>query len=340
VDSVSYTVTFQRANQNRPIISSLLQESVFKWNYNTAMVPERRFESWGFIVRVQDEQDPNNPYSTTPSKLAWAQSGPWDPQNFTVSKITNTSVVLEPDGPNEEYGTEDPRIVYRDKTGDYYLLYSAVSANPVVSRLSLAISNNPPDKTSWKRYGPLFPQESWSKSGAMLIRDGFPGPHYLFYGDSTLYPGLQIANSTDLITWNIQPGLLIQTRPDKFDSLLVEAGPMPLPLTDGNYLFLYNSARHGYPSNKPGWDIQYNVGWVILDKDDPTKVIQRSEEPLLSPTLPWEIGDSPELDLTPNVVFIEGWAIDFYKTANHYVAVYGAADSVTGLGTIDVTINP
>jgi hypothetical protein len=40
---------------------------------------------------------------------------------------------------------------------------------------------------------------------------------------------------------------------------------MPLPLSDGNYLFLYNSARSGYPSNKPGYDLQYNVGWAILN---------------------------------------------------------------------------
>jgi predicted GH43/DUF377 family glycosyl hydrolase len=52
-----------------------------------------------------------------------------------------------------------------------------------------------------------------------------------------------------------------------FDSFLVEAGPMPLQLSDGNYLFLYNSARHGYPSKKPNWDVQYNVGYLILDEN-------------------------------------------------------------------------
>jgi len=271
VNSSSYSVNFQRGNSNQPVISSLLQQSVFKWNYNTALVPSTN-NSWGVLVRCQNQGNPNNPYSVTPSKLGYAQiENNWNPNSVSFTKITNDSIVFEPDGPNEAYGTEDPRIVYREKTGDYYLLYSAVAADPIVSRLSLAISKTPSDKTSWKRYGPLFPQESWSKSGAMLIRDGFPGPHYLFYGDSTLYPGLQIANSTDLLTWSIQPNLLIQKRSDHFDSLLVEAGPMPLPLSDGNYLFIYNSARHGYPSKKPNWDIQYNVGWVILDKMIPLK---------------------------------------------------------------------
>ena len=88
-----------------------------------------------------------------------------------------------------------------------------------------------------------------------------------------------------------------------FDSLLVEAGPMPLLLSDGNYLFLYNSARHGYPSPKPNWDVQYNVGYLILDGQvyviteittnlfkNPTTIIERSDQPIFSPDLAWEIG--------------------------------------------------
>ncbi len=35
---------------------------------------------------------------------------------------------------------------------------------------------------------------------------------------------------------------LIQVRSDSFDSQLVESGPPPLELENGNYLFFYNSA--------------------------------------------------------------------------------------------------
>ena len=55
-----------------------------------------------------------------------------------------------------------------------------------MSSLALATSKKPTDRKSWKRHGPLFPDLGWSKSGAMLIRDGKPGPHYLFFGDSSL----------------------------------------------------------------------------------------------------------------------------------------------------------
>jgi len=335
VSGSTYSVSFRRLNNNTPVVSSLLQESSFKWNYNTAIVPGQ--SSFGVLVRCQDQQNPNEPYSVTPSKLAYAElRGPWNPNVVIFSNITEASVVFESSGPSEAYGTEDPRVVYRNKTGEYYLLYSAVQNSPIISRLALAVSKTPSVAGSWQRYGPLFPNELWSKSGSMLIRDGYPGPHYLFYGDCSIYPGLQIATSPDLINWTIQPGLLIEKRAASFDSALVEAGPMPLQLSDGNYLFIYNSARHGYPSVKPGWDVQYNVGWVILDQNDPTKVLQRSDEPLFSPVLDWEIGTAPQLGLTPNVVFLEGW---IPYTENQFIVAYGAADSVTGIGLITVTIS-
>ena len=57
---------------------------------------------------------------------------------------------------------------------------------------------------------------------------------------------------------------------------MVQTGPNPVQLSDGNYLFLYNSAR--YIKNI----LEYNVGYVILDKNDPKKVIQRSDDPILN----------------------------------------------------------
>jgi len=219
------------------------------------------------------------------------------------------------------------------------MLYSAVQDyhnGTIMSRLALATTTNPSTK-NWKRHGILFPNlghGGWSKSGAMLIRE--KPPHYLFFGDSSYEPGLQVATSNDLLNWSLRPGTMLDMRKDKFDSALVEAGPMPLPLSDGNYLFIYNSARKGFPSIKPNFDFQYNVGFAILDKDDPTKVLQRSEFPIISPILAWEKGTLPNLHLTPNVVFLEGWIP--YGPNNRFLVFYGGADSVVGVGIVDVKI--
>lgn len=126
-------------------------------------------------------------------------------------------------------------------------------------------------------------------------------------------------------------------RSDHFDSLMVEGGPPPLKLSDGNLLYIYNSARTGFPSPKPGYNLQYNVGWLILDGTNPTRIIQRSEVPLLSPELSWEVG----MDLlTPNVVFLEGLvSYPDASATNSFLGFYGAADQVVGAVRIDVAIS-
>lgn len=95
-------------------------------------------------------------------------------------------------------------------------------------------------------------------------------------------------------------------RYDHFDSNLIESGPTPIRLKSGDFLFIYNSAQDGYSSVKPGWSLQYNLGYAILNENDPTRVVQRSNQPILSPELDWEVGNVSDKYLTPNVVFLEG----------------------------------
>jgi len=330
-----YEVTFRRYQRQHqpvvPVVSSLLGESDFKWNYNAAALAYGKGDSkLALLVRCQDQKSPNDKWSTTSSVIAWSELV----APFTFSKVTNDSVVFRPQEPYENYGTEDPRVTQKD--GVYYLLYSAVYQNStgVLSQLALATTTAPWNASAWTRHGPLFPKNGWSKSGAMLIRD--EPPHYLFFGDSSFHDGLQIATSNDLLSWDLQPGTMLPMRPKKFDSSLVEAGPMPLPLSDGNYLFIYNSAQKGFPSSKPGWDMKYNVGYAILNGKNPVEVLERSEDPLLSPELGWEEGTGDNLSLTPNVVFLEGWQpID----KDTFLVFYGGADSVIGAGEISVKIH-
>jgi predicted GH43/DUF377 family glycosyl hydrolase len=188
-------------------------------------------------------------------------------------------------------------------------------------------------KTNWKYYGPLFPSLGWSKSGSLLVHNDTH--RYLFFGDSNI----RIAQTKDLINYDLSSSYLIKTRPDHFDSALVEAGPNPLKLSDKNYLFLHNSARHvAIPNPKPGWNLQYNLGWAILNGDNPTEVLARSEQPLFSPELDWERCDDnsgiwAKRGLTPLVVFIEGWKQTAVDT---FLVWYQGCDSAMGLAELKV----
>ena len=54
----------------------------------------------------------------------------------------------------------------------------------------------------------------------------------------------------------------------------MESGPPPMKLSDGNYFFIYNSARRtGKESKKKDWDTEYNPGYVIMPASDPTTVL-------------------------------------------------------------------
>ena len=112
----------------------------------------------------------------------------------------------------------------------------------------------------------------------------------------------------------------------------------PPRLSTGDYLFVYNSARAGYPSPKPGYNLQYNPGYVIISGDDPETVLVRSNEPLMTPTLSWEVGNNtaPPRSLTPNVIFVEA---RFPVAGRHdsFVFYYGAADTDIGAAVVNVT---
>ena len=66
----------------------------------------------------------------------------------------------------------------------------------------------------------------------------------------------------------------------------------------------------------------YSTGWVLFDKNDPTKIVARSETPVLAPEKEWE-----KVGQVPNVVFVEGMVRD----GNRWLFYYGAADKHIGV---------
>ena len=65
-----------------------------------------------------------------------------------------------------------------------------------------------------------------------------------------------------------------------------------------------------------------STGWVLFDKNDPTKVLARAEEPIFEPVHDWE-----KVGQVPNVVFVEGMARD----GNRWLFYYGGADKYVGV---------
>jgi predicted GH43/DUF377 family glycosyl hydrolase len=233
-------------------------------------------------------------------------------------------LVFSPDGPDENYGTEDPRLAYDSSTKLYHLMYTCYSS---VDGGNLCHATTPdptmPYPGNWTRLPHVFPTRPATKSGALLIRPQGP-PHFLYWGDSQIH----LAVTTDLVVFTTVNESFIAPRADHFDSGLCEAGPLPMLLADGNYVFFHNSATS--PGNV------YHPGFVILNGSDPTQILQRSELPLLSPTRDWELGAAPAACNVPNVVFLEAVTRAPGQSGDVFDVYFGGSDAVVGTARVAV----
>jgi predicted GH43/DUF377 family glycosyl hydrolase len=257
--------------------------------------------------------------------------------------IKNETPVLFPDNDsNKKYewpgGCEDPRVV-EDSTGMYYLTYTAYDGK--TARLMIATSK---DLYHWKKYGPVFNDvqyaNMWSKSGSIvstysnqkIIAQKINGFYYMYWGDKYIW----LASSPDLIHWkplqqtpdknfdsayagyNISSlKIAIPTRKNMFDCNIVESGP-PAMLTDKGILLIYNSRNIPSIGDTSLPEGTYTVSQVLLDKNDPGKIISRMNEYFLKPQQPYEL--TGEVN---NVCFAE--ALIYYKYI--WWLYYGTADS-------------
>lgn len=255
--------------------------------------------------------------------------------------VDESSVVFGPGDISDTWGTEDPRMVFNPADNLYYMFYTAYNGSSIL--LSLATSPDPTNPDKWNRLGAVFPSYQNSKSGALLLHSS--SENYLFWGDSSI----RVAQSDDPSVWSDIGEIFIETRSDNFDSKLVESGPPPIQLSNGDYLFIYNSATVGWPDDPAS---AYHPGWVILDKSNPLTILQRSDKPLMTPEYTWELGTSPYTCNVPNVIFVEAATLLNHKSVakqqmdsngqvkylyTDYVQVfYGGADAVIGSAIIQI----
>jgi predicted GH43/DUF377 family glycosyl hydrolase len=242
-----------------------------------------------------------------------------------------------------EGGCEDPRIT-ADNKGIYYMTYTAFDGN--TARLMVATST---DLRTWIKYGPAFARalkgkyrDSWSKSGSVVstyangkvIATKIKGKYWMYWGDQNIW----VAVSDDLVNWTpleMEPGekppvtlrgraagmpelkIVIPTRPGKFDSDLVESGPTAM-LTPKGILLIYNSRNIPSPGDSAQAEGVYAAGQVLLDKNDPTKILKRMDNYFITPDKPYEISGQVN-----RVCFVEGLA----QFKNKWFLYYGTADS-------------
>ena len=215
----------------------------------------------------------------------------------------------EPGVSTEQWGFEDPRIVWIDELDRFMI--SCTSYGPAGPAVFLASTT---DFRSVERLGIVRHPED---KNAALLPHRIDGRWVLFHRPKTEFGGARgeifASRSADLISWN-NPEPVLQPRAGAWwDSLRIGLGPPPLE-TEHGWLLIY----HGIKETVAG-EI-YRVGLALLDLDDPTRVLRRLPDWVLSPTAPYErTGD------VANVIFPCGLTLD--PELDEIRLYYGAADT-------------
>ncbi|MCF6176372.1 MAG: hypothetical protein L3J71_11465 [Victivallaceae bacterium] len=251
-------------------------------------------------------------------------------------------------------GIDDPRIT---KLDDWYYITCASPAPIADYKSDPAKNEKPPwllgfrrvglvrtkDWLNFERLGPitnpiiadsnvvLFPEKINGKY-AMLHRPthsipwivtGFHYPAAMFvaYTDDLLDWGWNhdwdnLACNYRTITFDMMGDDHLLIRPE-YDWERIKVGASGVPIaTDEGWLVIYHACSADY---------KYRVGVMLLDRDDPSKVLSRSPEPIFEPTAEYETAGRFPYCVFPCANVVIGDEIFMY---------YGACDEKCAVATI------
>lgn len=189
------------------------------------------------------------------------------------------------------------------------------------------------------------------------------GKFWMYWGEIHV----SLATSSDLIHWTPvvdktsgKPIVVMGARPGHFDSGFPEVGPPPL-LTKKGIVLIYNGKNSmatvadsrnsqvsdvqpaeskaatqpenpvpeaqlpGDPHIRPG---AYSAGEALFSASDPTKLLARTDRPILTPVWPYERNGQYAAGTT----FAEG----LVAYQGQWLLYYGAADSVVGVARAEI----
>lgn len=229
----------------------------------------------------------------------------------------DSSPTLLPDPENhreEEWGIEDPRIVWLAELGKYAVTYTCYS--PAGPGVSLALTE---DFRSFERLGNVMPPED--KDAALLPRR-FGGRWAMIHRPVSASGGgahIWISYSPDLKHWGDHTVVIRARRGPWWDANKIGISP-PLVETPEGWLMMYHGVRM-----TPAGCI-YRLGLALLDLEKPSVCLRRSTKWVFGPEKDYErMGDVWDVVFPCGVVLEEdGDTLRVY---------YGAADTSIALAT-------
>ncbi|MFL9845292.1 glycoside hydrolase family 130 protein [Flavobacterium rhizosphaerae] len=216
------------------------------------------------------------------------------------------------EGPQETFGIEDCRVTFVE--GTYYLTFTSVSPTGVGVGLRTTT-----DWKTFKKHGLIFPAHN---KDCAIFEEKINGLFYALHRPSSVDIGgnyIWMASSPDGIHWGNHQ-CIATTRKHLWDSKRVGAGGAPIK-TEKGWLEIYHGANENH---------QYCLGALLLDLNDPYKVLARTEEPIMMPIADYEL-----TGFFGNVVFTNGHILDSDKDT--VTVYYGASDEFVCAAKFSVT---
>lgn len=210
-----------------------------------------------------------------------------------------------------EWGIEDVRVNKIEDT--YYLTYTGYS-----KYMPLVMLASTRDFESFEILGPITEP---SNKDCSLFPEKINGLYWrLDRPTAEKRNDIWLSNSKDLIHWG---GYRFLAEPEAGTWEADKIGNSTPPIrTDAGWLMLYHGVR-GF-----GITTLYKLGAMLLDLNEPWKVIGKTEYPLLLPEKEYErVGD------VTNVVFCNGWILEPNGEVKMY---YSGADTNICLATMDI----
>lgn len=215
-------------------------------------------------------------------------------------------------------GVEDPRaVVFENKVHMTYVAYNGMSP-PRLAYTSIPVEDFLKRYFHWDNPVYMSPPDRVDKSGVIFPRK-IKGKYVVMH---RIFPDIQL-NYRDNLKFGeghyLEVDDVIPVSSYGWDSRKIGAGPPPLELDDA-WLLIYYGVDDQI-------DSEYHIGAMLLDKENPAKVLCRSKEAILSPAAPYEV-----TGFKPGILYPCGAVI---KEKTLYV-YYGAADQHVGVATISV----
>jgi predicted GH43/DUF377 family glycosyl hydrolase len=226
----------------------------------------------------------------------------------SVSEITDVRFL--PESHIEEFGVEDPRITAFD--GRYYFTYVSVSRHGAGTALASTA-----DWKNFDRHGMIFCPEN---KDVVLFPERIGGDYVALHRPNAATPfcrpEMWVARSSDLVRWGAHQCL--HGGGAAWETGRVGAGTPPVRSSRG-WIEIYHGNRQ--PTG-PGEVGMYSTGILLLDLNDPAKILRRTPTSIFEPNAEFERNG-----FVPDVVFPTG----IIDSADSYLVYYGAADSCTAV---------